>query len=268
MAADTTAFTRFRGALQYGNAGHRFDGLPIGVVASTLGRATNIGAYGVDYDFLDFGSEHWVLSKSLDSVTIATVQTTGASQEYGVLRLVNSNVSGNKLELQLKGLSFRYRSGKKLWAGVRWKTDDADLTGMAFGLASTTTSFTAGAAAASGAAGVDNGIFLWKAATDTTWSFGTAKNTGLDGVGADRTQVNSTGLGDAIADDTYDELVLRADDDGNLHAYVDGSEVAQRLAGAASIPDDTELALTLGFTVGSAASRTIQVDWAFAYVAN
>ncbi len=247
MAQDTTFFTRFRGALQYGNEGHRFNGMPMHVVQTTLGRATNIGQHGVDYDFHDFGTEHWVASVVGGTGTFATVQTNGASQEYGVLRMVGTATSGDKAELQLKGLSWRYRVGKKLWAGIRWKTDDADLTGMAFGLASTTTSFVAGAQATTLVPGVDDGIFFVKAATDTTWSFGTSEQSGLNGDGPTRVQVNSTGLGGTIADDTYDELVFNVDQDGNIHAYVDGSEVAQRLVGAASIPDDTELALTFGF---------------------
>jgi len=263
--ADTTNFTRFRGALLYANEGHRMSGLPIHVAQTVLGRTLNIGQHGVAYDFHDFGSEHWVYSKSADSGTIAAVQTNGASQEYGVLRMVGTATSGDKTELQLKGLSWRYRSNKKLWAGVRWKTDNAILTGMAFGLASTTTSFVAGAQAASLAPGVDDGIFMWKGATDTTWSFGTATQSGPNGDGPTRVQVNSTGLGGTIANDTYVELWIRGDENGNLHAYVDGSEVAQRLVGETSIPTDTELALTFGFRTGSAAVRTVQVDWALAF---
>jgi len=265
MAQDTTFFTRFRGALLYGREGHRFSGLPIHVVQTVLGRTAEIGQHGVSFDFHDFGSEHWVLSKSADSGTIATVQTDGASQEFGVLRMVGTATSGDRTELQLKGLSWRYRVGKKMWCGVRWKTDSAALTGMAFGLASTTTSFVAGAQAASLAPGVDDGIFFWKNATDTTWSFGTATQSGAAGVGATRVQVNSTGLGGTIANDVYDELFFTVDQDGNIHAYVDGSEVAQRLVAETSIPSDTELALTFGFRVGSAAVRTVQADWAIAY---
>ena len=272
-ADDSNLFTGFRGYLAYANPGHRFEGVPLAIAESVLGRVVGIGYSGYWSDFAigeDTGS--FVVS-GIEANNASTVfnaaQAEGRSQRYGALRLGPVNAVHRGIEVQAKSSAFRYQKGKRMWMFARLALASPGGSTAHFGLASTTATFLGGLGNTSGARGIpgiDDGIYFHKIPGETRWDFTVRQNNGE----TRRTQMPATALGS----ETYQEIGFHVDLDGRIHVYVDEDEQTTALVEAtdANIPDDTELRLSFGVGQGPQAlpalQRTLDLDWIVAVQEN
>src|SRR3990167_3042671 len=265
-ADDSNLFTGFRGYLAYENPGHRFEGIPLAIAESVLGRVTGIGYSGYASDFAigeDTGTYDLNGAEAANASSVfSAAQADGRSQRYGALRLGPVNARNRGIEAQAKSATFRYQAGKRMWVFARVALASPGGSTAHFGLASTSATMLAGLGntqGTRGAPGVEDGIYFHKIPGETRWDFTVRQNFGE----TRRTQMPATALGS----NTYQEIGFLVDLDGRIHVYVDNNEQTTALVAATdtNIPDDTELRLSFGVGQGPqvlpALQRTLDLDW-------
>lgn len=194
-------------------------------------------------DFFSFAAGDWVIT----TVEAGTGTATEALTTAGVSSLLVTNAagSGDSDEFQWAGGGGAVKEnvlltlGKKLQFVARFKVDDAELAGVTFGLCITDTTL---------AGGVTDGIFFRSAGDSKALVFA-----------AEKDSVETTVAAGNLADDTWTTVEFYYDGADRISAYRDGVRVGS-VAFAAG-PDDEALALSFGVINGSAAVRTLEVDY-------
>lgn len=230
---------------------NRFNDLPIEVVAQ-IGET---GLTGVQYYFNHFlrwegptteaAAGGWILSGPTGAATIALSDVRNGEITL-TLDATGSAVATLQLGSATVGMNFIYSVGKKLWCFARLKWVTVATTEVFLGLGTADTS-----PCVTGTHPSD-GIFFYKASTDTKISFQARK----DGTGTAKASIGTT-----LVDDTYTILGFYVDALGNINPSQDqvdlsGSQIA---AGTANIPGAAD---KMQFMVGIlGASMTCSIDW-------
>jgi hypothetical protein len=228
-------------------------------------------------DFTDAGT----ISATADAAKWLSTATEGGAgsasyalsdgEPNGVVALVSDAAITDSIELQANGESFSVTPGKRIFFEARLKLDDVDLTNLFVGIAATDTTVIDGVA---------DYIGFFKAATDTTLSFGVCKN-GSAAIQGSKTAASTTQDGETdeaisdvtLVDDTFvivafEVQPVNATDlrvkwfvngayKGTLNAIKDSSGNIQ------DFPDDVGLTPSLAMQNGSAVVRTVEVDYVY-----
>lgn len=201
-------------------------------------------------DFFEYTAADWTITTTEAGAGSATEALTPSIG--GALLVTNDDADNDADFFQLAGEPFKFVAGKRLYFGIRFKTNDATETDLVAGLQITDTSPLA----------VSDGIWFGKDDGDTSIDFHVGKNS---------TQTDEAGVG-TLADDTWVKLEFYYDGStdetgaatGNIQVFVDGV----RVAGVAltNVPDDEDLTVSFGIQNGAAAAKTLTVDWIHAVV--
>lgn len=196
-------------------------------------------------DFDEYAAGDWVITTveaGAGSATEALEDAVG-----GVLVVTNDSADNDSDAFQWAGGSggvieaFKFTTGKRLYFGARFKVDDATESDLEFGLLITdTTPFDT----------ATDGIYFRKDDGDTNLDFVVKKNSTDSTVAAIATISNDTWV---TVEFYYNGSTDR------ITALVNGIEVAG--LPLTNAPDDEELAVSFGIRNGSAAARTLRVDW-------
>ena len=255
--------TGFRGPLGFSAPNLPFDGIPLRVADTTfqqqflafmLGHGTYQGPAAA-------GTENGIVVTDVAGTSAVT------SDADGRLVLTTGTTDENSGQIQFKRPQFTHSTTKAMTFAARVKTSTQATTGVFVGLASVdTTVWTA----AAGAVDVDDGIFFYKDATATDWTFHVRK---------DSTSTTQA-MGLTLAADTYSIVmftvrsgVIRAyaiNDSANVLRNTDNAVGVARPFGAGlsvantNAPDDADLcpSLLCGQEGGTTA-RVLTVDWMF-----
>jgi hypothetical protein len=178
------------------------------------------------------------------------------SSTHGILRITTNDADNDNTQIQLRGSSFKYVAGKRMWFGIRCATADADDAEFAFGLILETDTDMINTLPA-------DGIFWEKAETATVMDFHVRQ----DGTSTEDTavNVNSAGSSEAMADGVFHTYQFYIDETGNIHYYYDGVKQGTVAAGNANIPDDEDLTVAIQIQAGAAAVETADIDWLYCY---
>lgn len=234
-----------------------FDGMPL-EFAAFLERFIGIKIGHGKYDGpAAAGTENGIVVTDIAGTGAITVDTEGR------VVITTGTTDENRTQIQFKRPQFNLSSTRKCWIGARLKVSTAITTDLFFGLASVDTTVVT---AAAGAVDVDDGLFFFKAATETDLTAHARSND----------TSASQAMGITIADDTY-IIVALVLDGGKVRAYAvsdpndlfannipglfgAGVEVASPV-----IANDTDLCLTIAAgQEGGTTARVVTVDWAFA----
>lgn len=255
--------TGFRGPLFFSAPNLPFDGIPLDVANRTFQRQHVSAVLGAD-------SYNGPLAAGTDSGWVMTnIAGTGAVTigNDGAFVLTTSTTDEDRSQLQYKLAQFKYSTTLNLSCFARLKVSTATTTDAFFGLASVDTTVVT---AAAGAVDVDDGIFFFKAATATDWTFEVGKNstfttatTGLTIASDDYMIIGFTIRGGAIRwyalNDTNDKFKNPENVVGSPSLFGAGTAIVNTNA-----PDDTDLCLTvIAGQEGGTTARVLTVDWAF-----
>lgn len=157
----------------------------------------------------------------------------------GAILLTTDANEDDGLTLQRLGEAFGFSTSQRAtYFGIRLAASEATQSDFLVGLAITDTT---------PLGGLSDGVYFEKLDGGTGISFVTEK---------DSSETQSDTLG-TFAADTY--VVLEFYFDGTaVEAFINGASVARHTA---TIPDDELLTPTIQFLAGSAAARTMTVDW-------
>lgn len=200
---------------------------------------------GIFEDFHEYRSGDWTLTETQAGATQAL-----AAGHGGILALVNSAASGDVNSLQRSALSLAFAAGRKAWMGFRAKVDDATNAAFLLGLAAVDTSPIASLPS-------DFAAF-YKPSGAATLDFRTAASSAA--------LVTQSAIA-TLANDTYYTMEMFYDGLSEISLYVNGLQVSgpSPAAFAALLPT-ANLELTLALQNGTAAARTMSVDYALAYM--
>lgn len=216
---------------------------------------SNVGNKTAFYEFFDdfftFAAGDWTITTTEAGAGSATEALTDGAG--GQLLITNDNADNDHDFFQLASEGFKFVAGKRMYFGIRFKTNDATETDIIAGLVLTDTTPLAHT----------DGIAFIKDDGDTNIDFTVTKNS---------TETEEAAAG-TLANDTFVTLEFyyngKTDNDGvatgeKIEVFVDGT----RVAGVAltNVPDDEELALTFGIQNGAAAAKTLTIDWVRAFV--
>ena len=184
-----------------------------------------------------------------DTYTAAdwTVTETGTATQAltdgdGGLLLITNAASDNDASFSQKvGESFRFETDKKLWFDCRFKASNATQSDVVIGLSITDTT----------PLSVSDGVFFLKSDDATTIVMKVVKN---------GTATTTTVC--ALADDTFCQLSFCYNGVDGIAVFMDGVQVAT--SAVTNLPDDEDLTITYGIQNGSAAARTMTIDYIFA----
>ncbi len=190
-------------------------------------------------DFDTYVSGDWTVTKPGSGTTIALADGSG-----GLLSLANTSTDDDLISHQLAIESFKFVANKKAFFAIKFKIDDATQCDFTVGLVlrdTTPLAFT-------------DGCGFTKADGSTAISFTSLKNSS----GTTKTSAAT------FVNDTF--ITLGYYFDGNkFYVYAD-DQLVHTTAVNATICDDEELTVTFAFQNGSAAARTMTVDYVFAGV--
>ena len=190
-------------------------------------------------DFHIYTAGDWTVTETQAGAT----QGINAGAHGGILSLVNSSADNDLNALQLASETFRFDSSKKFWIRTRFKVDDATQSDIMIGLSITDTSplqslptdYIAFYKADDAAALVAS---VTKNSTSSTIAMGNMSNDTY-----------------VVAEMYYDPYQTR------LTAMLNGATVGTDLTSVTNIPEDEELAVIIALQNGSAAARTLSVDY-------
>jgi len=187
--------------------------------------------------FTKFDSAEW---------TITTTEAGGGSateaigtEAGGWLVLTNDDADDDNDFLQLKGESFKFIAGKKLWFEAKLKTNDATDSDIVIGLQITDTS----------PLDTTDGVFFLKADGSAGVDFLVEKNNTA-------TTVEDVAT---MADDEAIVLGFYYDGIATLEYRVNRDAVGT--VALTNLPDDEELTVSFGIQNGEAAAKTLSVDY-------
>ena len=236
-----------RSPFYFTNPASPYDGLPLEVVNRIS---------GIDYYFNHFLTWEGPVAEGLDGGWLLS-GTTGAATivhtavKNGEIVLTADATGSCNPTLQLGNttadMPFTYTVGKRLWVFAKQKYVTVATTEVFFGLGTADTSpCTTGTFPS-------DGIFWYKASTDTKMSFQARK----DGTGTAKTTITGT-----LVDATYTTLGFTVDRLGAITPWQDGVALTSSAIapGTANIP--VAAADTLTFMLGIlGASMTCTLDW-------
>lgn len=245
----------FGGPLVYASSNQNgpFEGLPLDLV----GQIGYNGLGGTQQYFNHFlswsgplteaASGGWILSGPTGTATIVPKDT-----RIGEIVLTNDATGSAVATLQLgtatQGQNYIYSVGKRIWMSCRLKLGTVASTEvfLGFGTADTSPCVTG--------THPSDGIFFFKASTDTKISFQVRKD------GAAVVAAKAL-IGTTLVDDTYTILSIYVDPTGNTHVFQDTTELAAGLvlAGAGNTLVAGDI---MQFMIGIlGASMTMTLDW-------
>ena len=157
----------------------------------------------------------------------------------GIITITTDANENDGINAQLLGEAFKLGSSTVLYFGIRMKISEATQSDFFAGLCITNTDLLAG----------------------VTDRIGFEKLDGATAVKAmlekDSTETLTASL--LTADTSYHILEFCLDADGTVEFFVDG--VSAAAPATTNLPNDEELRVSLHFLAGSAAARTMDVDW-------
>lgn len=236
--------------------------------ATTAGKATTLGNFGLPDPtkwhvfFDDF--HRWVTDDSgVARYTITTIELgAGNATEaltddpFGVLLLTNDNADNDSNFLQKIGESFLPVAGKQIFFKARFRVSDATDCDWIMGLQVTDST-----PLAADGDGVTDGIFFQKDDGDLNVDFYVQKD-------ATTGQLTQTAVTTASASNVYMTLGFWFDGRRTIKVYKDDAVVRTIDTGGTftAFMPDTELTVSFGIQNGSAAIRTMSVDYIFAAI--
>jgi hypothetical protein len=158
----------------------------------------------------------------------------------GVMLFTNAGNEDDGTQMQLKGEAFKLVANKPLYFGAKLKISEATQSDLFIGLAITT-------AGQDCLTGVTDGVYFRKVDGSTTCNFVLEKNT----------TETATAAWTAA---TSDYVTLEFYFDGTyVDFWVDGVQGTR--PAITNLVQDEELTLSVSFLNGSAAARTLRIDW-------
>lgn len=191
-------------------------------------------------DFDTFAAGEWTITTTEAGSGSATEALTDG--QGGLLLVTNDNADNDADFFQKVGESFRFVAGKRTMFKTRFKTSDATQTDLIFGLVITDTTPLANS----------DGVYFLKADDAATVVLAVNKNS---------TATTSSALA-TLADNTFVTLGFVYDGKSEVQAFVDDVKVAT--LATTNLPDDEDLTVTFGVQNGSAAAKTLTLDYIFA----
>jgi len=188
-------------------------------------------------DFDTFAAADWTITETQAGATQGLIDGDG-----GLLALVNTSADNDLNSIQLAKETFRFAAGKPSWFACRFKVSDATQSDVVIGMCITDTT----------PLDVTDGIYFYKADDAATITLSVEK---------DNTATTSSALA-TLADDTFITVGWYYDGGSNIEAYINDAKVAT--LATTNFPDDEDLTVTLAVQNGSAAARTLTVDYVLA----
>lgn len=190
-------------------------------------------------DFDTYVAADWVVTETQAGATQALTAGDG-----GLLALVNSAADNDLNALQKTPEGFTFTAGKKMFFGCRFKVDDATQSDVVIGLQVIDTT----------PLDVTDGVYFLKADDAATFNVICRKN-------ATTGSISAAAVG-SLVNDTFIKLEWYYDGVDKLVYAIDGVVKGSISAAAAYLPDAN---CTISFAVqnGSAAARTMTVDYIF-----
>lgn len=206
--------------------------------------------------FVDFDED-----SDIDKFELTTIDsldaTVAISDAHGGELLVTTGAADDdSCEFQWKAESLKLEGlGKTYWVFGRFKTGEATQSDLRFGLMITDTTFLPGA----GTAGASDGVWFGKDDGDTNWDAVYAKDAST--FPDDYSKNNGVGTLDTSYHEYAIRIVTNAVTQGTatITYYIDGTPVSA--PSTTTLPYDEELALSFGIQNGSAAAKTLTVDY-------
>lgn len=188
-------------------------------------------------DFDRYAAADWTVTETDSGATEALTDGDG-----GLLLITNTAADNDLVSLQKVGESFKFAAGKKLFFKTRFKVSNATQSDIVIGLCITDTT----------PLDVTDGMFFIKPDDDVVVNFYSEKN---------NTQTGATSIA-SMADDTFIELAFFWDGVSKCYYAVDGT-VKGSITPGSNLCDDEDLTVTISLQNGSAAARTLTVDYVF-----
>jgi hypothetical protein len=218
---------------------YNVDVAPLGAT-TFLPPIGNPSFFGYDSDFLTYVAAEWTVTHT-GAGSVANTDAIG-----GQVLLTNAGADNNNSFLQLggsqNGESFAFQAGKPLWFDTRFKVDNI-LADTFAGLYVTDTDPEGGVAA---------GVYFRRLTTATALDL-IVENSSTE-------TVVTTGI--VMANDTFVNVGIYWD--GASLYYTQNRRILGQVTTLANLPS-TELRLSFGVQNGTAAARTMTVDWVSAY---
>ena len=192
----------------------------------------------------------WICTSVDGGGDAAEVVAVRDSQTHGILRITSNDADNDNTQIQMRGSTFKYIAGKRLWFGIRIAPEDADDGEIGFGLILETDTDMVNTLPA-------DGIFFEKAETATKMDFHVRQ----DGTSSGLDSFDSS----AMADGTFHTYQVYIDEKGNIHAYYDGALITTVAASNANIPDDEDLTVAIQIQTGTGAVTHLDIDWLYCY---
>ena len=206
--------------------------------AETFGGANPTLNSVVYFDhFTKFDSAEWTITTTEAGAGDASEAI--GTEAGGWLVLTNDDADNDNDFLQLKGESFKFVAGKKLWFEAKLKTNDATDSDIVIGLQITDTS----------PLDTTDGVFFLKADGSAGVDFLVEKNNTA-------TTVEDVAT---MADDEAIVLGFYYDGISTLEYRVNRDAVGT--VALTNLPDDEELTVSFGIQNGEAAAKTLSVDY-------
>lgn len=196
---------------------------------------TRLHTYFNDFDIYTAGD--WTVTETTAGATQATVAGDG-----GLLALVTEANDNDVNQLQGQE-TFLIATNKKLWYKARWKVSNATETDVYMGLIITDTDIVGG---------VTDGIYFRKADDAAVLIHVLELNS----------TESSSGTVATVVADTFIETAFYYNGKDAVEVYIDGVKVATHTT-LTNLCTDEELAVTISLTNGSAAARTLTVDYVY-----
>lgn len=192
-------------------------------------------------DFFNFVAASWTVTE-IDTAAAGADVLALADADGGVLTVTNNANALDSTFLQSVAEGMLLEAGKQAWFGARLSVDEATLSGVIAGMYIRDTTPIASEPS--------DGVYFLKAAADTEVKLVVRKNS------------TSTELvvGD-MADGVMTELFWFYDGVSKVYAFQD--DVCKGSVAVTNLPDDEVLARGFGVVNGSAAARTLLVDFLF-----
>jgi hypothetical protein len=191
-------------------------------------------------DFDEYHATNWTVTETDAGATQALTDADG-----GVLLITNTAADNDLVALQKKGESFAFEADKPTFFKARLKVSNATQSDFVIGLQITDTTPLA----------VSDGVYFIKADDATTVDFK---------VVASSTATTASAIA-TLADDTYYTFAFYYDGASYVNYYLGTDTLSPTYLGRSAVTNlpTTELTVSFALQNGSAAARTMSVDYIF-----
>lgn len=187
----------------------------------------------------DYAAGDWTINTT-EAGSGAATEALAADEKYGALLITNDDANDDVNNLQMNEENWKLESGKQVWYETRVKVSDADDVDMFVGLAITDTSV--------------------RDASDRVGFSLADGSAALSCVNAKDSTATTTSSIATLADDTYVVLGLHWDGKSKIEFYVNRGLVATHTT---NVPDDENLAVSINLQNGSAAAKSMSIDYIY-----